>query len=222
MLPRTLARRWLPANGVWPRVLRSKWLAVVLLGLFLWAYEVSRLGQPLVDGLDRPGLFRGGVCDRRFVSRRRFLQIRLPDRAVQFRAIADFAAGSESPRCRRLHGVPDERLHSRRRAGIPGCELNLYQPRKSSNMDCTFCLDCIHACPHDNVGILAVAPPRAELWHDPLRSGIGRFSRRTDLAALVLILVFGAFANAAGMVGPVVAVQEPMCESPGDYVPIFG
>ena len=24
-------------------------------------------------------------------------------------------------------------------------------------MDCTFCLDCIHACPHDNVGILAVA-----------------------------------------------------------------
>jgi Polyferredoxin len=39
-----------------------------------------------------------------------------------------------------------------------GCELHLFQPRKSGNMDCTFCLDCIKACPHDNVGILAVAP----------------------------------------------------------------
>ena len=37
-------------------------------------------------------------------------------------------------------------------------------------MDCTFCLDCIHACPHDNVGILAVAPGKA-LWRDSFRSG---------------------------------------------------
>jgi hypothetical protein len=70
-------------------------------------------------------------------------------------------------------------------------------------------LDCVHACPHDNVGIL-VAPPGRELWRDSLRSGIGRFSRRVDLAALILILVFGAFANAAGMVGPVVDWEERM------------
>ena len=31
MLPRTLARRWLPQGRSWPRRLRSKWLAVVLL-----------------------------------------------------------------------------------------------------------------------------------------------------------------------------------------------
>ena len=36
-----------------------------------------------------------------------------------------------------------------------GCELALFQPRKVGNMDCTFCLDCVHACPHDNVGILS-------------------------------------------------------------------
>ena len=89
----------------------------------------------------------------------------------------------------------------------PGCELHLFQPRKSSNMDCTFCLDCIHACPHDNVGILA-APLGKALWHDPPRSGVGRFSRRPDLAALVLVLVFGSFANAAGMVGPVVEWEQ--------------
>ncbi|HZT81125.1 MAG TPA: hypothetical protein VFA26_12915, partial [Gemmataceae bacterium] len=58
-----------------------------------------------------------------------------------------------------------------------------------------------------NVGLLPVTPG-ADLWHDPQRSGLGRFSRRPDLAALVLVLVFGAFANAAGMVGPVVEWQD--------------
>ena len=36
-----------------------------------------------------------------------------------------------------------------------GCELSLFLPRKSSNMDCTLCLDCVHACPHDNIGIVS-------------------------------------------------------------------
>ncbi len=92
----------------------------------------------------------------------------------------------------------------RGRDGLPGCELGLFQPRKAGNMDCTFCLDCVHACPQDNIGIRG-RPFASELWHDRFRSGIGRFGRRPDLAALVLILVFGAFANAAGMVGPVAA-----------------
>ena len=46
------------------------------------------------------------------------------------------------------------------------------------HLDCTFCLDCVHSCPHDNVGILAVVPGKT-LWSDPFRSGIGRFSHRT-------------------------------------------
>ena len=92
-------------------------------------------------------------------------------------------------------------------ATIPGCELHLFQPRKHGSLDCTFCLDCVHACPHANVGLLATAPGRT-LWSDPFRSGLGRFSRRPDLAALVLVLVFGAFANAAGMIEPVVEWQD--------------
>ena len=87
--------------------------------------------------------------------------------------------------------------------------MELFQPRKSGNMDCTFCLDCVHACPHENVGILAGLPGK-DLWSDPVRSGIGRFGKRPDLAVLVLVLVFGAFANAAGMVGPVVEWQESL------------
>ena len=76
-------------------------------------------------------------------------------------------------------------------------------------MDCTACLDCVHACPHDNVGLIA-GLPTAELWNDLPRSGVGRFGRRRDLAALIVVLVFGAFANAAGMVGPVLEWRDEL------------
>jgi hypothetical protein len=74
-------------------------------------------------------------------------------------------------------------------------------------MDCTFCLDCIHACPYDNVGVLTRLPA-AELASDPWRSGIGRFSRRPDLAALVILFTFGALLNAFGMVSPVYRLES--------------
>ncbi len=88
-----------------------------------------------------------------------------------------------------------------------GCELALYQPRKTGNLDCTFCMECIHACPHDNVGIFTRSP-LADLTTDPVRSGVGRLSRRPDLAALALLLTFGAFVNAFGMVEPVFVLQD--------------
>ena len=92
MVPRTLARRWLPQGRSWPRWLRSKWLAVVLLAVFpLGLRGVRSLGQPMVDRLDRPGLLRGCLRHRRFLSRCILLQVCLPDRPVQLRAVADFA-----------------------------------------------------------------------------------------------------------------------------------
>ena len=148
----------------------------------------------MIDGLFRGAAFCKYVCP---IGQFNFVQSLVSPLEIKVREPAT------------MRFLRDERLHSRRsdRRRLPGCELHLYQPRKAGNMDCTFCLDCIHACPHDNIGILA-APPGKELWHDPLRSGIGRFGRRPDLAALVLILVFGAFANAAGMVGPVVEWEQ--------------
>ena len=97
-------------------------------------------------------------------------------------------------------------------SGQRGCELWLFQPRKAGNMDCTFCLDCVHACPYDNVGLIA-RTPTSELWTDPYRSGIGRFSRRADLAALVVVLTFGAFLNAFNMIKPVYALQALLARS---------
>ncbi len=85
---------------------------------------------------------------------------------------------------------------------IPGCELHLAQPRKHGNLDCTFCMDCAHACPHDNIAIVD-RRTLEDLADDRPRSSIGRISNRLDLAMLSGVLVFGAFANALGMTTPV-------------------
>lgn len=85
-----------------------------------------------------------------------------------------------------------------------GCEPYLFQPMKAGNFACTFCLDCVHACPHDNVGIIAGLPGPA-LIEDRRGSGIGRLSQRNDAAALVWVMVFGALVSAAVMIDPVMA-----------------
>jgi hypothetical protein len=207
LLPRTLARRWLPARWSWPRRLRSKWPAVLLLVAFLWAYEALALwDRPrwtaclalgyfaaafVIDALFHGASFCKYLCP---IGQFNFVQSLVSPLEVKARDRAVCAS------CRTKDCI-------RGRDGIPGCELHLFLPRKAGNMDCTTCLDCVHACPHDNVGLIA-GLPTAELWHDRQRSGVGRFSRRRDIAALIVVLVFGAFANAAGMVGPVAEAQE--------------
>ncbi|MBV8144455.1 MAG: FesM [Gammaproteobacteria bacterium] len=209
MVPRTLARRWLPPGRSWPRWLRSKWLAVLLLALFLWAYEAFALWDSpwltawivlayfaaafVIDGFFRGASFCKYVCP---IGQFNFVHSLISPVEVRVRDPA-VCASCHTKDC--IRGSDE----------VPGCELHLYQPRKSSNMDCTFCLDCIHACPHDNVGILAETPGKA-LWHDSLRSGVGRLSKRTDLAALIVVLAFGAFVNAAGMVAPVLEWRDEM------------
>jgi cytochrome c oxidase assembly factor CtaG len=206
LLPRTLARCFLPPGWSWPRRLRSKWLAVLLIVAILWAYEALALwDRPwwtaclalgyfaaafVTDGLFRGASFCKYLCP---IGQFNFVQSLASPLEVKARDPAVCAS------CRTKDCI-------RGRDSIPGCELQLFLPRKAGNMDCTTCLDCVHACPHDNVGLIA-APPSAELWNDRQRSGVGRFSRRLDIAALVLVLVFGAFANAAGMAGPVTEWQ---------------
>jgi ferredoxin len=219
-VPRTLARRWLPQGRSWPRWLRSKWLAIGLLGLFLWAYEAFALWDSpwltawiatgyfmavfVIDGFFRGAAFCKYLCP---IGQFNFVQSLVSPLQVKVRD-PSVCTACQTKDCIRGGN------------GIPGCELALFQPRKESNMDCTFCLDCIHACPHDNIGILADSPGK-DLWHDPFRSGVGRFSKRPDLAALVVLLVFGAFANAAGMVGPVADWQDRIQVQWGQRTPFW-
>ena len=218
-LPRRLASRWLPQRRRWPRALRSKWLAVLLLVLFLWSYEAFSLWDSprwtawitlgyflaafSVDGLFEGAAFCKYVCP---IGQFNFVQSLVSPLEIRVREPAICTT------CRTKDCI-------RGRGDLPGCELNLFQPRKSGNMDCTFCLDCVQACPQHNVTWLA-ALPASRLWDDRFRSGLGRFSRRPDIAALVLVLVFGAFANAAGMVGPVVEWQARLQQSLGLASPL--
>jgi len=108
-------------------------------------------------------------------------------------------------------------IKGRRDAAVParvlrrGCELALFLPAKVGNLDCTFCLDCVQACPHDNIAI-ATRVPGLELVDPRRRSGIGWLPRRRDVAALVVIFVFGGLINALGMTAPARAMEQALVD----------
>jgi hypothetical protein len=215
MLPREIARRFLKPRWHWPRRLRNKWLSLALFVLILFCYELFDLWSSpwwtawlilgyfvaalAVDGLFRKASFCKWVCP---IGQFNFVASTISPLEVQI-ADPDVCATCTTLDC----------IKGTREAGNPavitqkGCELMLFQPRKRGNMDCTFCLDCVYACPHENVA-LATRVPGSDLWSDPRRSGVGFFSQRKDLAALVLVFTFGALLNAFGMVSPVYAVES--------------
>jgi cytochrome c oxidase assembly factor CtaG/ferredoxin len=209
--PFTLVRDWgrkiLPARLRWPRLLRNKWIPAALLLLYLWAYEAFGLWDSpwmtawiivgyffaafVIDGFFRGASFCKYVCP---IGQFHFVTSLISPREVGVKS---------AETCRSCSTYDCIRGNERTR----GCELYLFQPEKSGNLDCTFCLDCVKACPHQNVGLVSIAPAK-RLLTDSYGSSLGRLSRRTDLAALVLLFVFGAFVNAAGMVGPVMTWEH--------------
>jgi cytochrome c oxidase assembly factor CtaG len=204
MLPRALARRLSTPTRRLPRWMRTKWLAAVLLVVFFWSSETFGLWDApratawliagyfaaalLVDSRWRGASFCKYVCP---IGQFQFVSSLVSPLEVAVRQPA-ICATCTTHDC--VRGNATRR----------GCELELFLPRKAGNLDCTFCLDCVHACPHDNVGVLAVAPG-SDLVHDRRRSSIGRLSQRLDVAALALLLVVAAFVMAAAMVAPVSA-----------------
>jgi polyferredoxin len=217
MLPRRLAKRWLPARRSWPAWLRTKWLALALLIAFFWAYEAFDLWNSpwltawlviayfaaafIVDGLFRGAAFCKHVCP---IGSFNFVNALASPGEVRVRSVAVCETCQTKDCITGRHEV-DPRTGETRSVQA-GCELWLFQPRKAGNMDCTFCLDCVQACPHDNVGLVARVPGR-ELVRDPWRSGLGRFSERPDVVALALATVFLAFVNAAGMIAPMRSLE---------------
>ncbi|NQX90434.1 MAG: FesM [Halioglobus sp.] len=213
-LPRTMGRKLLPRGRAWPHWLRSKWLAVGLVVAYLAAYEVLGLwASPLwtawiiigyfvaafaIDGIFRGASFCKYVCP---IGQFHFVSSTISPLQVKVRD-AGICTSCTTHDCIRGNDRVD------------GCPTNLFQPKKVGNLDCTFCLDCVSACPHDNIGLMA-SMPGTDLLHDRTRSSIGRLSQRVDITALIAVLVFGAFANAAGMVGPVVAWIDRLADAAG-------
>jgi ferredoxin len=215
MLVRNFARKFFRPVRNWPRWLRNKWLSVCLFIAILFVYELFDLwsapwwtawlivayflGALLVDGVFKHASFCKFVCP---IGQFNFVASTISPLEVKVRD-QDVCTSCQTKDCIRGQREPASELVVIQR----GCELALFQPRKTGNMDCTFCLDCIQACPHDNVGILSRLPAE-ELMIDPMRSGVGFFSRRKDLSALTLVFTFGALLNAFAMVSPVYALES--------------
>jgi ferredoxin len=90
--------------------------------------------------------------------------------------------------------------------GTLGCGTLLFVPQIKSNMDCTLCLDCVRACPHNNVALAARKPEL--LRPDAL-------PKRWDIAFLLTALAFMGVANAFGMVPPVYDLMQNIAQSLG-------
>jgi ferredoxin len=215
MLVRNAARKLFRPRWNWPRMLRNKWLSAGLFVLILFLYELYDLwASPwgtawliiayfaavlIVDGLFKHASFCKFVCP---LGQFNFAASTISPLEVAVRD-QHVCTSCQTKDCIRGQRQPGSDFVILQR----GCELALFQPRKVGNMDCTFCLDCVHACPHDNVGILS-RMPASELMVDSMRSGIGFFSRRKDMAALMLVFTFGALLNAFGMVSPIYVVER--------------
>jgi hypothetical protein len=200
-LSRSLAGRLLGRRLHWPRVLGNKWTAVGLFAAYLAAYESFALWDtPLwtawlvlgyfvvcftIEGLFPRGTFCRHVCP---IGQFNFVGAGVSPFEVQ-RIDSSLCGTCQTHDC--LRGNDEG----------PGCPTGLFLPTKQGSLDCTFCLDCVRACSHDNAGLVAVTPGAA--------LGTGR-APGLDVAALSLVFCFGAFANAAAMIAPVAGWERTL------------
>jgi len=245
ILVRDVGRRFYHPALRWPRWLRGKWVAIALLVLVLFAYELFDLwslpratawlvlayfGVALViDVLFAGASFCKHVCP---IGQFNFTASTMSPTELTVRnvatcrtchtadcikgryAVETAPTGHDKPTLVERRLSPSLTL---RRTSQParsparlvqrGCELGLFLPVKVGNLDCTMCLDCVHACPHDNIA-LTTRLPGAELLETRRRSGIGRLPQRADFATLALVFTFAALLNAFAMTSPAYAAEQ--------------
>ena len=217
VLARDASRRLFHPALRWPRRLRGKWLGLALLIVVLFSYELFDLwSQPRATAWLVLGYFGLAIVIDTVFKGASFCKHLCP--IGQF----NFGASTMSPTelrivdretcrtCRTSDCIKGRPASDPAKAGQyvqRGCELGLFLPMKVGNLDCTMCLDCVHACPHDNIA-LVTRTPGAELLERGRRSGIGRLSQRADLAVLAVVFTFAALVSAFAMTGPAYAVEQ--------------
>jgi polyferredoxin len=215
VLARDWARRLHAPRALWPTWLRGKWIAVALFAAFLFAYELFDFwALPGATAYLVLGYFAAALAIDTVFKGATFCKHLCP--IGQFNFVASMVSplevrirdGATCESCRTSDCIAGRHASE----GSPtivqrGCELGLFLPMKVGNLDCTFCLDCVHACPHDNVAI-ATRAPGLELVDRGRRSGIGRLVNRPDIALLVVLFTFGALLNAFAMSAPAHTVER--------------
>ena len=219
VLVRDSGRRLRAPSRRWPRWLRMKWIGIALFVAVLFTYELFDLwALPRATAWLVVGYFAFALAIDLLFTGATFCKYLCP--IGQF----SFVASTMSPlelqvrnpeTCATCRTV--DCIKGRRDAIVPsrvlrrGCELALFLPAKVGNLDCTFCLDCVQACPHDNIA-MATRVPGLELADPRRRSGVGWLSRRRDVAVLAVIFVFGGLINALGMTAPARVIEQRLVQ----------
>ncbi len=232
-LPRTLAKRLAIGGRRFPARLRSKWLAIFSLFALFFAYEYLDLwsspwlsawliaayfvGSFVMEALFRESAFCKYVCP---LGSFNMVYASLSPSRIGVRSL-DICASCVGHECVngnyataglvRLDEIPvaggTRQVEVRHGpTGVLGCGTELFAPQIRSNLDCTLCLDCVRACPHDNVSLFTRAPGAELSQPDSL-------PRRWDVSLLYIALAFMGVSNAFGMVPPYYALQETLATS---------
>jgi polyferredoxin len=222
ILVRDWGRRLHLPSRVWPSRLRGKWIAIGLLVAVLFSYELFDLwalpratavlvlayfgAAFAVDLTFKGATFCKHLCP---VGQFNFIASTMSPLELQIRDAGTCQA------CRTEDCIAGRRAPEAPAVVVQrGCELGLFLPAKVGNLDCTFCLDCVQACPHGNIA-LADRAPGVELADGRLRSAIGRLQTRADFAVLSIVFTFGAMLNAFAMVSPVYQLEAWLARSLG-------
>lgn len=232
LLTRGLTRRLerlLPHKLTWPRALKNKYLVIVLLLGFFLSYEVFDLwASPWLTAWLVVGYFAGVLLIDTLFPAGTFCRYVCPLGNFNFAFATaspthiaavdpDVCSSCRDKPC--LHGresyadparaeghaafIPlSEIQHANGQGFFPGCETDLMVPTVTSNMDCTFCMNCVRACPYDNVA-LKTRMPGLEWTRAP-------WTRRGGLAVVLMgvLLSFWGLLNAVAMIGPYFAGAE--------------
>ena len=229
-IPRTLAKRLSLRGRRFPRRLRNKWLAIGALFALFFVYEWLDLwASPLLTAWVIVGYFVASFVLEAVFTESAFCkyvcplgtfnfvystvaptQIAVKDHAICAACVGkECVNGSYSPTpVIRVDEIAGGGLKEVRHGpeGTLGCGTLLFPPQLKSNMDCVYCLDCVRACPHDNIGLMARAPGRELLQPEA-------WPRRWDMSLLVIILAFMGVTNAFGMVPPVYELQLTLAKA---------
>lgn len=235
-LPRTLARRLSIRGRRFPRFLRNKWLAIISLFLLFFLYEyLDMWSSPALTAWVIVAYFVASFVLEAVFGESAFCKYVCPLGTFNFvyataaptqievknHDICRTCVGkecingsySETPQVR-VDDIPVADGSTRQLTvthgpqGTLGCGTQLFAPQITSNLDCTLCLDCVRACPHQNVGLMLRTPGRELLQPKA-------WPRRWDVSFLFISLAFMGLVNAFGMVPPVYDLLQDMSDMLG-------
>ncbi len=205
LLTRGVARRLGRPTQRWPRALRNKWTAICGLVGMLFLYEWLDLwASPWLTAWVIVAYFVAAFVFEALFTRDTFCLYVCPLGAFNFlySSVSPTQITSrDNQTCRDCvgHECINGAYDAQAALVQQGCQLELYVPTIQSNLNCTLCMDCVRACPHDNVALVTRASGR-ELLDRTWR-------RRLDYALLAIVAAFLALLNAFAMTPPVYELQ---------------